>query len=84
MKTGIKTIDNLPEKHKIKIHSVSDERNMGDGVWVYLKDEYKDFNFDPFTPFGMIHEQQVNEAVRRLKKDVRKVTKSDRENFKFE
>ena len=41
MKTGIKTIDNLPKKHTHKINDVSDERKMTDGlIWIYLKKGY--------------------------------------------
>jgi len=68
MKTGIKTIDSLPKKHSIKIADVSDERAIGDGVWIYLADGFYCFEFDPFYPSSTIHEQTVGACISRLKR----------------
>ena len=67
MKTGNKTLDNLPEKHRKKIESISDERNNGDGWWLYLNKEYADLDFDPRSNCRTIHEQTLRECISRLK-----------------
>jgi len=63
--TGIRTIDRLPKIHKKKIESVSDERSLGNGIWIYLKDG---FLWDGET--SQVHENTVTEAVRELKQNV--------------
>lgn len=69
MKKGIKTIDNLPTSQSKKIASVSDERAAGDGVWIYLNDEYEDTEFDPMNaPTKTIHESGVRACVLRLRR----------------
>lgn len=42
---------------------VSDERSLGDGVWVYLKPGYKNASTDT----GTIHESSWSRALRVLK-----------------
>ena len=66
-KFGIKTIDNLPLKHREKILEISDEREVGDGIWIYLKEPIKCREFDPFCPTSQIHEWTVAKAVYRLR-----------------
>jgi hypothetical protein len=81
MKTGIKTIDNLAQKHLDKIDEVSDERGNGDGIWIYLKPEYANFEFDPLAPMRLIHEQTVLEVVEELKY-ARKITLDELVKYK--
>lgn len=50
------------------IEEISDERQNGDGIWVYLKKEYADFYFDPFYPTRQIHEQTVTGILTRFLK----------------
>lgn len=65
------------------IDEISDERNNGDGIWVYLKSEWADFDFDPQHPTRQIHEQTVKEILNRFRKGkVRKITDNDFNNFK--
>jgi hypothetical protein len=70
-RTGLRSIDNLIDKHSFKIEGISDERFCGDGFWIYLKPEYKDFEFDPLAPSGIIHEDTITDCLKRLKQDVR-------------
>ena len=71
MNTGVRSIDNLPEKHLIKIDSISDERSNGDGFWIYLTERYRDIEFDPQSPSGTIHEQTIHQCIKRLRKSVK-------------
>lgn len=59
------------------IEEISDERNNGDGIWIYLKKEWADFGFDPLHPTRQIHEQTIKEILPRLRKSVRKITDAD-------
>ncbi len=77
------TIDSLPKKHLNKISSVDDERQNGDGWWIYLKAGYADFEFDPQSPTTQIHEQNLTVAIRRLKRDVRLITEADYAKFEM-
>lgn len=60
-------LTSLPTKHKEKISSVSDERNNGDGWWIYLKPEYADLDFDPSWNCRSIHEATLSACIKRLK-----------------
>lgn len=64
------------KKYELMIAGISDERNNGDGVWVYLKKEWADFDFDPFHPTRQIHEETPAEIVKRLRA-VRKIADQD-------
>lgn len=66
----MKTLSKLPKKHATKIASVSDERNNGDGWWIYLKPEYADLDFDPHWDCRTIHEQTLSACIKRLKSSV--------------
>lgn len=64
------------------IESTSDERENGDGLWVYLKKEWADFDFDTFHPTRQIHEQTEKQLIQRFRKNsVRKIT--DKDFYKF-
>jgi len=67
----MKTLNNLPLVHRNKIFNISDERKNGDGIWIYLSNEYYDFGFDPHVPTRQIHEQTIAAAIERLKKAIR-------------
>lgn len=50
-----------------RVESVSDERHLGSGLWVYLKPGWADQNFDPgWQDCSMIHEDTVKEICTRL------------------
>jgi hypothetical protein len=70
----------LSKKLSIKIDEISDERNNGDGWWIYLTKEYADFNFDPYYPMRVIHENTFEKCIERVKM-AQKVTKEDLEKF---
>ena len=76
----MKTIKNLPIKHSQKIASISDERNNGDGWWIYLTKDYADFNFDPWSPTRTIHEQKLSDCISRLRR-AQVVTDSDLQQY---
>jgi hypothetical protein len=78
---SIKSIAGLPKKHRDKIDDISDERNTDEGIWIYLKDEYADFTFDPHQPIRTIHEHTVTECVHALVKNVKKITLEDLEKY---
>lgn len=75
-----KSINNLPAKYLERVKDVSDERNNGDGWWVYLTKDYADFNFDPFSPTRQIHERSLAHCISRLKR-ARKVTPENLDEF---
>ncbi len=62
MKTGIKTIDNLPEPQLRKIASVKDERKSEGGVYIHLNKEYES------NGLQYINEPGVRAAVLALRK----------------
>jgi hypothetical protein len=68
------------EKFSHLIAEISDERGNGDGIWVYLKKPYADFQFDSYSPTRQIHEQSIKDIVLRLK-GVRKIEPIDIEDF---
>lgn len=57
------SIKNLAPKYKAAISEVSDERNNGDGWWIYLKEPY----FNTGLECNIIHEQQLSECISQLK-----------------
>ncbi len=57
------TVNNLPSKYKAAILDVSDERNNGDGWWIYLKPPY----FNNEMECRIIHEQQLSSCISILK-----------------
>jgi len=72
------------KRYEKLISEISDERDNGDGIWVYLKKDYADFNFDPFNPTRQIHEQTVTQLLTRFgKKRIRKINDSDLIKFPF-
>ena len=42
-----------------RVESWSDERGMGDGIWIYLKRPY----YNEFLECGTIHEQTVKRCL---------------------
>lgn len=46
-----------------RVQSISDERNMGDGVWVYLKPGF----LNGSTDTGTIHESSFSKCLRVLR-----------------
>lgn len=64
--TGVKLIAGPPYKHKIKIHSISDERDMGQGFWIYLKG-YTNVSMDSVEPLHTIHENSITECLKQLR-----------------
>jgi hypothetical protein len=69
------------EKYQKFISEISDERDNGDGVWVYLNKDYADFGFDSYNPTRQIHEQTVTSILQRLRYGVRKINEDDLKNF---
>lgn len=71
---GNKTIDRLAPKYLAAIDYVSDERNNGDGWWVYLIEPFFNTNLECRT----IHEQTLAKCIDQLKECVNKpVTKEE-------
>lgn len=60
--TGIKSIDNLPAKHRTKIAEVSDERSNNEGFWIYLKGF-----INPVLECHTIHEPTISECIKQLR-----------------
>jgi hypothetical protein len=60
---GIKSIDNLAIKYRNAIDSISDERNSGDGYWIYLKEPF----FNTHLECATIHEHNLNDCIEQLK-----------------
>lgn len=58
-----KTLSNLPQKYIDAIADFSDERNNGDGYWIYLKEPF----FNPQLECRTIHEQKLSAAISILK-----------------
>jgi SPX domain protein involved in polyphosphate accumulation len=65
------------KKYESIIDEISDERGNGDGIWVYLKHEWADFNFDPYHPTRQIHEWSVRDILSRINSGVRKITEQE-------
>jgi hypothetical protein len=63
MPFGNKTIDSLPKKYLEAIKAFTDERDNGDGYWIYLKEPF----YNPELECRIIHEQQLVKAIRILK-----------------
>lgn len=61
--TGNKTLDRLAPKYLAAISEVSDERNNGDGWWIYLKEPY----FNTVLECRIIHEQTLSDCIEQLK-----------------
>lgn len=57
-----KLIANLPQKYLDAISDVSDERNCGDGYWIYLKP-----GFISNLECGIVHEHSIKKCVAELK-----------------
>jgi len=49
-----------------RVHSISDERGMGDGLWVYLKNPY----VNDFLETTFIHENKVSDIIDQLNNSV--------------
>lgn len=60
---GIKSLDNLAAKYKAAIVQATDERNNGDGYWIYLQPPY--YNAD--LECRIIHEQKLADCIEQLK-----------------
>lgn len=61
--TGNKTLDRLAPKYLDAILKISDERNMGDGWWIYLREPF----FNPVLECKIIHEQVLADCIEQLK-----------------
>lgn len=69
-----KSINSLPDKYTNAIADVSDERNNGDGWWIYLKEPF----FNTELECRTIHEQKLSSCIAQLKRAVDKpVTKEE-------
>lgn len=68
------------KKFEDKIKDFSDERINGDGYWVWLKNEYADFWFDPQNPTRQLHEQTIKGILSRFR-SVRNITDADLDKF---
>jgi len=60
----MKTLNDVINHKGVK--SISDERSKGDGIFVYLTKDYRDFDFDPYCLTGTIHEQTIKEIIKRF------------------
>ena len=58
-----KNIDSLALKYLAAIKEFSDERDNGNGYWIYLKEPY----FNPEMECRIIHEQQIRKVISILK-----------------
>lgn len=58
-----KTINNLAPKYKAAIDFVTDERNNGDGWWIYLKEPF----FNTALECRTIHEGTLSQCISQLK-----------------
>lgn len=58
-----KTIDRLAPKYLAAIDEISDERNNGDGFWIYLKEPF----FNPQLECCIIHEATITKCIGILK-----------------
>ena len=58
-----KSINALPEKFTAAIADISDERNNGDGWWVYLKEPF----FNDALECRIIHEAKLSDCIKQLK-----------------
>jgi hypothetical protein len=70
------------EKFAHLIAEISDERDNGDGIWVYLKKPYADFHFDHYYPTRQVHEWSIKAIVSRFK-GVRKIEPADIEKSPY-
>ncbi len=67
-----KTVGNLPNKYTDAILDFLDERNNGDGWWIYLKPPY----YNNELECRIIHEQHIVSCISILKSIVdNKITK---------
>jgi hypothetical protein len=55
------------------VHSVSDERALGEGCWVFLKDGFESVAMD----CGSIHEPSWTACYRVMREGIRSVSDSD-------
>ncbi len=58
-----KSLKSLLPKYQDAIIDFSDERNNGDGYWIYLKQPY----FNPQLECRTIHEQKLSDCISILK-----------------
>jgi hypothetical protein len=63
MNFRIKSLNNLAPKYKAAIEDISDERDLGDGFWIYLKPPF----FNPQKECRIIHEETISECLAILK-----------------
>lgn len=63
VKFGNKAIDSLAPKYLDAIAEISDERENGDGWWIYLKEPF--FNAESETK--IIHEHRLSDCISILK-----------------
>ena len=52
-----------------RVDSISDERGSGDGIWIYLKDGYRNAVLDS----GLIHEHTIAECCYQLNHETYKL-----------
>jgi hypothetical protein len=58
----------IPEKLMPRVGSISDERNSGDGYWIYLANGWYNEDFDKGCT--IIHEHTVKECLSQLRSTV--------------
>lgn len=68
------SIKNLPKKYLDVIEDWTDERNNGDGWWVYVKAPY----WNPEAECRIIHEQQLSKCIKILKSVVERDCKKEK------
>jgi hypothetical protein len=61
--TGFKILDNLNDKYKDAIKDFTDERDNGDGFWIYLKAPF----YNEHLECRIIHEQKLTDCINQLK-----------------
>lgn len=64
---NIEELNNLEKEHKLKILKVVDERKFENGVRIFLKEDYADFDKNPFQPTRVIHESSLEKCISRVK-----------------
>lgn len=64
------TVPSVLDKLRVdaRVSSVDDERGLGDGVWVYLKDGY----VNDSTECAMVHEETPTACLRVLRAETRR------------
>lgn len=64
---NIEELNDLEKEHKRKILKVVDERKFENGVRIFLNEDYADFDKNPFQPTRVIHENNLEKCISRVK-----------------